>query len=348
MNILIVKLSALGDVVQTIPAFEALRSHYPAAHITWLVEEGAAELLECYPGLDEIYVCQRKTWLRRLKKPLSWPAVASEIIRFSREIRSRYYDVIIDFQGLFKSGIWVGLARGARKIGFDGTREGSWRFLNERLPPYDPNRHALDRYLDLARYLGAEVGGFLIRDPWTPVEEYQFRNKLNEVTRNGEGPLIVCHPGSRWQTKLWPEVKFARLAAEMVERLQARVVFTGSANERDKITTIMHQAGGSGLYNWAGTTNLRELAYLCKKARVVISTDSGPMHLAAVLGTPVVALFGPTAPWRTGPYGNRHRVLRMERDCSPCFQRNCETIECMTTIEVDDVLRAVVEQLDKE
>jgi heptosyltransferase-1 len=81
---------------------------------------------------------------------------------------------------------------------------------------------------------------------------------------------------------------------------------------------------------------------------VVISTDSGPMHLAAVLGTPVVALFGPTAPWRTGPYGNRHRVLRMERDCSPCFQRNCETVECMTTIEVADVFRAVVEQLDKE
>ena len=348
MNILIVKLSALGDVVQTIPAFEALRSHYPAAHISWLVEEGAAELLEYYPGLDEAYVCHREFWLKKLRKPLFWPAVALDIIQFTRRLRSRYYDVIIDFQGLLKSAIWVGLARGARKIGFDGTREGSWRFLNERLPPYDPDRHALDRYLDVARYLGAEVEEVLVRDLWTPAEEHQFKNRINQVTRNGATPLVVCHPMSRWQTKLWPEAKFARLATEMVERLQATVVFTGSTEDRDEITAVLHQAGGSGIYNWAGTTNLRELAYLCKKAIVVISTDSGPMHLAAVLGTPVVALFGPTAPWRTGPYGNKHRVLSMARDCSPCFQRSCETVECMRAIEVDDVFRAVVEQLDEE
>jgi heptosyltransferase-1 len=348
MNILIVKLSALGDVVQTIPAFEALRNHYPAAHISWLVEEGAAELLEYYPGLDEVYVCHRKSWLKRLKKPLLWPAVALDIIRFSRQLRSRYYDVIIDFQGLLKSGIWVGLARGGRKIGFDGTREGSWRFLNERLPPYDPDRHALDRYLDVARYLGAEVGNILAHDPWTPAEEHQFKNRLSELTRNGESPLVLCHPMSRWQTKIWPESNFARLAVEIVEKLHATVVFTGSAEDRDAIAAVMRQVGHSGVHNWAGTTNLRELAYLCKRATVVISTDSGPMHLAAVLGTPVVALFGPTAPWRTGPYGNVHRVLRTECDCSPCFQRSCETVDCMTAIEVDDVFRAVVEQLDEE
>jgi len=348
MNILIVKLSALGDVVQTLPAFEALRNHYPTAHISWLVEEGAAELLEYYPGLDEVYVCHRKSWLQRLRNPLFWPALCLDIIRFSRGLRSRYFDVIIDFQGLLKSAIWVGLARGARKIGFDGTREGSWRFLNERLPPYDPDRHALDRYLDVARYLGAEVEEILVHDPWTLAEEQQFRNRLNQVIGNGESPLVVCHPVSRWQTKLWPNSKFARLAAEMVERLQATVVFTGSEKDRDEIAAVMRQAGLSGLHNWAGTTNLRELAYLCKRAAVVISTDSGPMHLAAVLGTPVVALFGPTAPWRTGPYGNKHQVLRMELDCSPCFQRNCETVECMTAIEVDDVFRAVVEQLNKE
>ena len=348
MNILIVKLSALGDVVQTIPTFEALRNHYPAAHISWLVEEGAAELLEYYPGLDEVYVCQRKSWLRRLRKPLLWPAVCWDIIRFSRGLRNRYYDVIIDFQGLLKSAIWVGLARGARKIGFDCTREGSWRFLNERLPPYDPDRHALDRYLDMARYLGAEVGNVLMHDPWTADEEHRFSIRLSQVNRNGEGPLVVCHPVSRWQTKLWPEAKFARLAAEMVERLQATVVFTGSAEDRDEIAAVIKEAGVVGLHNWAGTTNLRELAYLCKRADVFISTDSGPMHLAAVLGTPVVALFGPTAPWRTGPYGNGHRVLRMERDCSPCFKRSCETVECMVAIEVEDVFGAVVEQLDKE
>jgi len=242
----------------------------------------------------------------------------------------------------------VGLARGGRKIGFDGTREGSWRFVNERLPPYDPDRHALDRYLDVARYLGAEVEKVLVHDPWTPAEEHRLQNRLSQVTRNGESPLVLCHPMSRWQTKLWPLSNFARLAVEIVEKLHATVVFTGSAEDRDTIASGMRQAGPSGLHNWAGTTNLRELAYLCKSASVVISTDSGPMHLAAVLGTPVVAIFGPTAPWRTGPYGNVHRVLRTELDCSPCFQRSCETMDCMKTIEVDEVFRAVVEQLDKE
>jgi heptosyltransferase-1 len=348
MNILIVKLSALGDVVQTIPAFEALRSHYPTAHISWLVEEGTAELLKYYPGLDEVYICKRKSWLKKLRKPALWAGVSLDIIKFSQRLRSRYYDLIIDFQGLLKSAVWVGLARGSRKIGFDGTREGSWRFLNERLPPYDPDRHALDRYLDVARYLGAEAEEVLIHDPWTPAEEDQFKDRLSRVTRKGASPLVLCHPMSRWQTKLWPESNFARLAVEIVEKLHATVIFTGGAEDRDKIAAVIRQGGRGRLHNWAGTTNLRELAYLCKKATVVVSTDSGPMHLAAVLGTPVVALFGPTAPWRTGPYGKIHRVIRANSDCSPCFQKTCDKVDCMSAIEVDEVFRAVVEKLDEE
>ena len=138
------------------------------------------------------------------------------------------------------------------------------------------------------------------------------------------------------------------LAVELITRLQATIVFTGSTQDRDTITRIIEETGVGGLYNWAGTTNLRELAYVYKNATVVVSTDSGPMHLAAVLGTPVVALFGPTAPWRTGPYGEGHRVLRADRDCSPCFEKSCDTVECMTALKVEDVFQAVVEQLDKE
>jgi lipopolysaccharide heptosyltransferase I len=348
MNILFVKLSALGDVVQSIPAFEALRNHYFSAHITWLVEEEAAELLQYYPGLDEVMVCRRRSWLKALRNPLVWPKVALDILRFCGRLRQRYYDVIIDLQGLLKSAIWVGLARGRRKIGFDRTREASWRFLNERLPPYDPDRHALERYLDVIRYLGADVDSFRVHDLWTPTEERLLEERLREIRPNSGPPLVACHPISRWPTKLWPEANFTRLAAEMVTRLQATVVFTGSRRDRETIARIIEGAGVSGLYNWAGTTNLRELAYVCKSATVVVSTDSGPMHLAAVLGTPVVALFGPTAPWRTGPYGEASRVLRVDRDCSPCFEKSCDTVECMTALKVEDVFQAVVEQVNKE
>lgn len=348
MNILIVKLSALGDVVQAIPTFEALRTHYPTAHISWLVEEGAAELLEHYPRLDEVLVCRRRSWLQRLRKPLWWPAVFLEIIKFCQLLRRRHYDMIIDLQGLLKSAIWVLLARGSRKIGFDQTREGSWRFLNERLPPYDPERHALERYLDVARYLGAEVEDVKVRNFWTPAEEVSFQKRVNKIAGNGSGPLVACHPISRWKTKRWPEANFASLAAAVVIRLRATVVFTGSSEDQSAISRIIRNAGAQRLFNWAGTTGLRELAYLYKKSAVVVSIDSGPMHLAAAVATPVVALFGPTAPWRTGPYGEIHRVLRADSDCSPCFQRNCDTSDCMAALKVEDVFKAVAEQLQKE
>jgi 3-deoxy-D-manno-octulosonic-acid transferase/heptosyltransferase-1 len=134
----------------------------------------------------------------------------------------------------------------------------------------------------------------------------------------------------------------------MIARLQARVVFTGGPEDSQAIARIISKAGSRGLFNWAGTTNLRELAFLYKHAAVVVSTDSGPMHLAAAVGTPVVALFGPTAPWRTGPYGDVHRVLRVDRDCSPCFQKTCDTVDCMAEIKVEDVFQIVSEQLYKE
>jgi 3-deoxy-D-manno-octulosonic-acid transferase/heptosyltransferase-1 len=347
MNILIVKLSALGDVVQTIPAFEALRNYYPTAHISWLVEEGAAELLEKYPRLDEVLVCDRKSWLQSLRTPSLWPAVFLDVLRFCRGVRSRHYDVIVDFQGLLKSAIWVGLARGDRKIGFDQSREGSWRFVNEKLPPYDPERHAVDRYLDVARYVGAEVENVRVQDLWTRVERKRFDKRLTEITGNSEGPLVACHPISRWETKLWPETNFANLAASMVTRLEATVVFTGSSRDRSAISRILREAGTHRLHNWAGTTGLRELAYLYKRSSIVVSTDSGPMHLAAAVGTSVVALFGPTAPWRTGPYGKGHTIVRSGSDCSPCFQRDCDTRDCMATLRVEDVFKAVVEQLGK-
>jgi len=347
MNILIVKLSALGDVVQAIPTFEALRQQYPTDHISWLAEEENADLLLHYPRLDEVLVCQRRLWERQLRSPASWPTAIRNLFRFCSCLRQRRYDIIIDLQGLLKSAIWVALAKGTRKIGFDGTREGSWIVLNERLSAYDADRHALERYLDIARYLGARVNSVRIQDPWTTDEEHRFENRLNQVLRDGTVPLVACHPMGRWLTKLWPEGHFACLARELVKKLGVTIIFTGGSGDRDTVSRLIHLAGTNRLLNWAGTTNLRELAYLYKQAAVVVSTDSGPMHLAAALGTPVVALFGPTAPWRTGPYGDGHRVLRAGLDCSPCFQRTCDTMECMEKITVDKVFQAVTDQLQK-
>jgi lipopolysaccharide heptosyltransferase II len=163
------------------------------------------------------------------------------------------------------------------------------------------------------------------------------------VRCGGEGskPLVAINPVAKWATKLWSIAKFAKLADRLIAEHDARIVFTGSQSDREVIARIgslmKHEAT-----NLAGETNLKILAALYERTRVAVVTDTGPMHLAAAVGTPVVALFGPTAPWRTGPSGSGHQVIRVGLECSPCFKRQCPSIECMEKISVEQVLDGIL------
>jgi heptosyltransferase-1 len=340
MKILIIKLSAIGDVVQTLPALEAIKRTYPASEITWVVEEAAAGILEGHPLIDRLLVSRRRAWLRMLRNPLTAATGISGMSRFIRELRSVRYDIAIDFQGLLKSGVLIGLARAARKIGFDRTRELSYLFLNERLPAYDIEKHALERYLDIARYLGA-------KEP-SPVctlsieREISLIREKQAVLNARNRTLIVINPVARWETKLWPERNFAELADRLVKEKNAVVIFTGSPDDRsvnERVISMMAEKAE----NWAGETTLKELAALASLSDLFITTDTGPMHLAAAVGARVLALFGPTAPWRTGPYGPSHVVVRTGIACSPCFRKQCnkENVECMKGITVNEVLEKI-------
>jgi len=336
MKILIVKLSAIGDVVQTLPALEAIKRTYPRSEITWVVEEAAAGILEGHPLITTLLVSRRIAWLRMLRNPLTFFKGIVHLTRFIGELRRTRYDIAIDFQGLLKSGMLMGLARAGRKIGFDRGRELSHLFLNERLPAYDIEKHALERYLDVARYLGAQ-------DPspacTLPVEREvaSVRKKIEGLQLSGR-PLVVMNPMARWETKLWPEWRFSELADKLIHERRAAVIFSGSSDDRAVIDRILSMMNEKAL-NWAGETSLKELAALAKLADLFIATDTGPMHLAAAADAKVLALFGPTAPWRTGPYGPSHVVVRAGISCSPCFQRECGTgIRCMEGITVDDVM----------
>jgi ADP-heptose:LPS heptosyltransferase len=164
--------------------------------------------------------------------------------------------------------------------------------------------------------------------------------RLEGVKQHGR-PLVVVNPVARWKTKLWPERNFAELADRLVAGKNAVVVFTGSAEDREVVGRILALMRENAL-NWAGDTTLKELAALSALSDLFITTDTGPMHLAAAAGARVLALFGPTAPWRTGPYGPSHVVLRAGTECSPCFQRECDRgIECMAGITVEDVMRKI-------
>lgn len=342
MKILFVKLSAIGDVVQTLPALEAVKKLYPNSEIDWVVEEAASGILENHPLISRLLILRRKKWLRMIIRPGAFGEGLRNIFGFFRDLRSTHYDIAIDFQGLLKSGLVIGISRAERKIGFNGTRELSYLFLNERLPKYDRERHALERYLDIARYLGAE-------NPSTactlPIER-EIKTMRARLAGLGikQGKVVAINPVARWKTKLWSEDKFAELADRLIREKKATVIFTGSPDDR-KITGRIRSMMQERAEDLAGATTLKELAALASLSDMFITTDTGPMHLAAAAGAKVVALFGPTAPWRTGPYGAGHLVIRKGLDCSPCFKRRCDTIMCMEEITVADVMKAVTDLL---
>ena len=335
------------------PALVALRRHYPQAHISWLVEEAGAELLQGHAALDRVVLWKRRQVSRDLKT-LRWGRAAQGLQAVLRQVRDRQYDLIIDFQALMKSGMWVLLARGERKVGFGRGMEhaeGSWLFLNERLPAVSMEVHALDRGLTLLERIGVPQGPVDYQFPHDPQAESDVDAFLSEVGIADGTSFVVIHPMARWRTKLWFNDRFAALGDALAGQ-GVPVVFSGSKSDGGILNEIAGRMK-SPCPRFDGRGGLRHLAALCRRARLVVSTDTGPMHLAAAVGTPVVALFGPTAPHRTGPHGEMHTIMRAQVSCSPCFKRRCassvvEEFGCMKRIDVDQVLDAVLKdvQLD--
>lgn len=338
VKILIVKMSAIGDVIHALPALNALRHRFPNAHITWLTEKAASAVVEGHPALDRVIVSDRKNWLKGLPGEKGLKNLR-QIFYFVRTLRDTTYDIVIDFQGLMKSAAMVGLSKGRRKIGYNRTREFSYLVLDERVQPFDMDKHAIFRYLNLAKYLKADTASIRFDVPMDTWDEGCVISGLRQHGWSGQS-IVAVNPMSKWETKLWAREKFSELADRLIEEHGCFVVFTGNTEDRKDVSDMvgeMRQKCG----NLSGKTDLRQLAALYKMSRCVIATDTGPMHLAAAVGTPVVALFGATAPWRTGPFGKGHEVVHAGWPCSPCFRKRCDTRECMSHISVDQVFDAV-------
>jgi lipopolysaccharide heptosyltransferase I len=309
-RLLILKPSSLGDIVHALPTVNQIRLRYPNAHIAWLVNPEFRSLLINNPVIDQVIEFPRR-------QPLALPG----LIRFLRHER---FDTVLDLQGLLRSGLLARATGARRRIGLSDSREGARLFHNEIVSV--PSCHAVDRYLLAARHLDCPDG---------PVT---FPMPLASPTRH-EG-WIAINPSARWETKLWGDDRFA----ELIRRLPAdRIVLTGSAADRARLDRL-----APGCRNLAGKTSLPELADLYAQCAVVVTNDTGPMHIAAAVGTPVVAIFGPTDPSLTGPYGPNHTILRAGLPCSPCLSRQCQHnphMECMTAITVDQVLAALQKYL---
>lgn len=346
MKVLIIKLSSIGDVVQTLPALYALRKGFEkkgiSARIDWLVEEASSEVLSGNPLIDNVIIVRNRGWKTHFM----------ENIKTARMLASVRYDMVLDFQGLLKSGVWVWLSKGKRRIGFSNARELSHIFLNEKAAPYDPDRHAVDRYLDLAGYAGGveplqgESGEAVFPLHISGQERERAEAILKGGGISGRTPFFVIAARARWRTKHWNDDAFAEAAKAIIEKRGMHAVLIGGRADRAGLDGLKELIGKMAV-NLAGQTTLKELAALMKMSSFVLAVDSGPMHLASAAGVPTVALFGPTAPWRTGPYGRQHIIIRKKLKCSPCFKKRCSGARCMTEITAEEVVMAVEKMLER-
>lgn len=332
MKVLIIKLSSIGDVAQTLPALAALRRGLgPRAQIDWLVEEPASALLKRCGLINNLIIVPPRGWTRAIRAN----------IKTARWLRGQGYDIVMDFQGLLKSGAWVVASRGKRKVGFTNAREMSHVFLNDKLPPFDPNQHAVERYLRIAQHVTgkAEPPESLYLHP----DRFAAANAARKLKEAGlpEGAgYFVLAPRTRWATKLWNDAKFAEAARKIIEMTGLHAALVGSSQDTADLDALKSAIGAKAV-NMAGAFDLAELSEAMRSSAFAVTVDSGPMHIAASAGTRVIALFGPTAPWRTGPYGKGHTVIRKEMACSPCFKKTCSDPRCMKDISVEEVIEAV-------
>jgi lipopolysaccharide heptosyltransferase I len=340
MKILIVKPSSLGDVVHALPFLNAVKTSFRDAQITWVISKNLREVLDGNPLIDRIIEIDKESW----KKPSRIFRTTQEVIDLVNTLRSEYFDMVIDLQGLLRSGLITFFSNSPLKIGFQHAREGSRLFYNKKIP-VNGTLHAVDRCLEIAKFLNAHTERVEFPLHVDDAARQRVKNLLGNIS-----DYIVIAPSARWETKRWKPESFGSL----VSKLDHPCVITGSRSDKDIIQQVVSSSGGKGI-SLCGKTSLKELISLLSGARAVVSNDSGPLHIAAALGVPVVALFGPTDPKRTGPYGwsegpggvkNRNiKVIKSSFPCSPCFKKKCKDPLCMSGIRVETVLREIQEYL---
>lgn len=334
-KILLIKLSAVGDVIHTIPVLNKLRRRYPSARIDWLATPAIAELLRYHPAITNVVEFARNEW----RQPWRWSALANSA-RLAAKLNAVGYDLVIDMHGQFRTAVlafatgapvrvgfdrpraqvWQASARAlppnARKHAWRGAREGSWLAYTHHMAVPTLDVHAVDRYLRVAPMLGldAEAADFSFTIPDSASNRIE-----NLLRRHGiGGKLLTIAPGTIWETKHWRSERFAEVALHFM-RKGFGVVLIGSARE---IPTCREVAAASpGVANLAGETTLTELAAVIRRSTICLTNDSGPMHLAVALDRPVVSVFGPTDALWIGPYGRSDAVVQAHLECSPCYLR---------------------------
>ena len=318
---------AIGDVVRAMPLAHRVRRGFPGAHVAWAVEPAAAPLLERHPAIDERIVFRRDLGARAF-------------VDFLREVRSRRFSLVVDLQRHLKSGV-VSRASGApRRIGFhrSNTKEANWLFNNETIAPQRHWSSKLAQYLAFAEYLRLPPSPIEFGLSLTAAEEA----RVDELLAPLRGPFVAAFVGSTWDSRWWLPERTAAVLRSMRDRHGFTGVLLGASGREAMFARQVEACADGPLVNLAGSTRLRDLIGIFRRARAAFGPDSGPMHIAAAVGTPVVSLWGATSPLRSAPYGAEDLARVGHVACQPCYLRHCPVDRvCMRQIGVDAVVEAM-------
>ncbi len=338
MKVLILKPSSLGDVVQALPVARLLHRARPDAEIHWWLNRELVPLLEGDPDVARVIPFDRK----RLGRLSGLPRLVTHL----NALRAERYDWVIDLQALARSAFVSWYARGGFTIGLDDRREGAPAFYDKAVPRAGFTTHAVDWYLDVLRALAVPVDMAFEWLPPRPEVHRLLRCRIPSI----DPDCIALQPGARWDNKRWPLEHFRQLIGQLRSRLpHTQILILGGDGDRPLGATLAGE-GRAGVVDLTGQLDLQELIEVMRRVRALVTNDTGPMHIAAALGRPVVGLFGPTEPARTGPYGPQHRILRHELPCAPCLKSRCrwrDPIGCLVGIEPRLVADEVVGLLNR-
>jgi lipopolysaccharide heptosyltransferase I len=333
-RVVLIKPSSLGDVVHALPALAALRERWPRAHIAWVINSGLRGLVEGHPLLDAVIPFDRST--ARIS-----PAGLASLGRFLRDLRRRRFDLVIDLQGLLRSGAMTLAAGAPVRVGLADAREKATLAYTHRVAPSPDRPHAVDRLLAVAAAFGADVSRPRFVLATSDADRSWAREALAGIAR----PLLVLNVGARWITKRWPPAHFAEVARRAVEMFGAGLLALGAVEDRPLVEALRARVGRIPVLDLCGRTTLGQLAAVAAEADLFLSNDTGPLHLAAATGTRVVGIYTCTRPEWTGPYGPDAVALSTRVACAGSCLKTCRRLDCMSELTPDRVWPAVREGL---
>ena len=350
-KILIIRLSALGDTIHTLPLANAIKKQFPTLQLDWIVEDKASKFIINNPLINNVYELPRKKWKKNKNKIQN----IIEFFQIIKKIQKEKYDIVIDTQQLLKSGIILGLSGGKRKITLDGGREFSYLFANEIIKTgrkqFDISYHVVKRNLEIAKYLGCED---LKEEFILPDFSKEYSNEIIEIISkiDKNKKTIVIAPATTWENKHWTIDGWIEIIN--ILKNEFNIIITATKAEENLTKRILSNIKDKeNIVDLTGKTSLTDIVYIDKNADIVITPDSGSCHIAWAVNKPyIISLFFATSAKRTAPFGDKYYSLSANISCSPCMKKRCQRSdkinECRKTISPHEIINIVKKVLQQK